>query len=104
MKKEKFNLVDAIRNFFSITPYMPIMEWIERYINYSDDVSAERDTPDFSAFPYQIEPIKQWEDLNSRKQVTIVACEQMRKNKHVFAWSIMANGLRSMPKSSMLSQ
>ena len=81
MKNEKntFHLLDNIREYFSITPYMPIMEWINAYINYSDDVSAERDKPDFDQFPYQVEILKQWEDLSIRKHVTVVSVEQTGK-------------------------
>ena len=42
------------------------------------DVSAERNHLDFSLYPYQIDVIKEWEDLDSIKTVTVVACEQMR--------------------------
>lgn len=79
VKKPPFDLIQNIRDYFHITPFMPIMEWIEKYINYSDDVSAERSRPDFSQFPYQVEILKQWEDLNSRKIVTVVSVEQMGK-------------------------
>ena len=80
MKQVKtFNLVESIEDYFNITPYMPIMEWISKYINYADDVSAERDRPDFAQYPYQVEPIKQWEDLDCRKHVTVMMSEQMGK-------------------------
>lgn len=84
---KKFDLVEAIRGYFSITPYMPIMKWIESYINYSDDVSAERDRPAFEQYPYQVEPIRQWEDLSIRKHVTVVACEQMRLRPTCLCWA-----------------
>lgn len=94
MKKvQKFDLCEAIRGYFNITPYMPIIDWVNAYINYSDDVSAERDKPDFSQYAYQVEPLKQWEDLNIRKHVTVVACEQMRKDEYVSAWLTLANGV-----------
>jgi len=78
-KKPKFDLIASLRGYFNITPYMPIIEWIETYITYSDDVSSEKDKPDFSQYPYQVEPLKAWEDLTSRKQITVVSCEQMGK-------------------------
>lgn len=104
MKQVKtFNLVESIEDYFNITPYMPIMEWISKYINYADDVSAERDRPDFSQYPYQVEPIKQWEDLDCRKHVTVMMSEQMREDEYVCAWAIVEDVLRPMPKPSSLS-
>lgn len=80
MKKDKkFDQLEEIRGYFHIIPFMPIIEWAETYINYADDVSAERDRPDFKQYPYQIEPLKAWEDLDIRKQITVVSCEQMGK-------------------------
>jgi hypothetical protein len=40
MKKIKFDLYGAIRDYFSIQPYMDIISWSQRNINFSDDVSA----------------------------------------------------------------
>lgn len=80
MKKvQQFNLIESIKDYFNIQPFMEIMPWIEKNINLSDDVSSERDHPDFSQYPYQIEILKQWEDLNVRKHVIVVSCEQMGK-------------------------
>lgn len=78
MKHKEFDFIEAVRGYFKLTPYMPIISWVNAYINYTDDVSAERDKPDFSQYPYQIEPLKQWEDLSIRKHVTVMMCEQMR--------------------------
>lgn len=75
---KKFNLIENFRTFFKLNPYMPIMSWIEQTISFADDVSSERDKPDFEMFPYQVEPIKTWEGLKGRKHVTLVSCEQMR--------------------------
>lgn len=79
MKHKEFDFIEAVRGYFKLTPYMPIIDWVEKYINYTDDVSAERDKPDFTQYPYQIEPLRQWEDLSIRKHVTVMACEQMGK-------------------------
>lgn len=86
-KTAQFNLIDSIRGYFNIQPFMEIMPWIEKNINLSDDVSSERDRPDFSQYPYQIEILKQWEDLNIRKHVIVVSCEQMRKDNNVLIWA-----------------
>lgn len=58
---------------------MPIMPWIEKNINLVDDVSSQRDKPDFSMFPYQIPILKEWEDMNMRKHVVVVSIEQAGK-------------------------
>lgn len=85
-KKEQFNLIEAINGYFNIIPFSPIIPWIEKNISMVDDVSSERDHPDFTQYPYQIDVLKQWEDLETRKHVTFTGCEQMRKDKHVRLW------------------
>lgn len=84
----KFPLIDKIREFFNIRPWMQIIPWIETNIVMTDDVSAESDKPDFSRYCYQIEPLKQWEDLNVRKHMTICMCEQMGKTS-LFVYGIL---------------
>lgn len=77
---ERFDLIGEIRNFFSIKPFEHIVSWAEKNINFTDDVSNERDHLDFSIFPFQIAPIKEWEDLNTIKKVTLVFPQQSRKD------------------------
>lgn len=87
VKKPQFNLIQSIRDYFKITPYSPIMDWIKNNITLVDDVSSERDKPDFDLYKYQVDILKQWEDFNVRKHVTVVACEQTRlseKLQHLF--------------------
>ena len=62
-----------------MTPFMPIIPWIENNISLAEDVSSERDHIDFSQYPYQVEILKQWEDLSIRKHVVVMMCEQMGK-------------------------
>lgn len=102
MKKEKFNLIKEIRKFFSIQAYTDIITWAEKNIDFSKDVSAERNYLDFDLYPYQVDIIKEWEDLDSIKTVTVVAPEQMRKNEYVCGWIIMENGFCSMPRDDRL--
>jgi len=78
--KKSFSLVQAIRSYFKITPYMPIMQWIEKNISLVDDVSSERDVPDFTLYPYQVEILKTWEDMSTRKKVVVMASEQLGKS------------------------
>ena len=95
MKKKHFNLIEEIRKFFEIQAFESIIPWAEKNINFSNDISAQRNFLDFSLYPYQIEILQQWEDLKSIKTVTVVAPEQCRKNMHIYCWSIVENGFRS---------
>ena len=104
MKKTSlFSLTDAIRGYFSIQPFMEIMPWIERNINLADDVSSERDRPDFSQYPYQVEILRQWEDMGVRKHVIVVSCEQMREDLDVPLWPSVQDGVRPVPDADLLS-
>lgn len=78
--KKTFNLGDEIRRYFDIQAFEPIISWAEKNIDFSKDISAQRNRLDFDLYPYQIEIIKQWEDLDNIKNVTVVAPEQVRKN------------------------
>ena len=100
--KKKFDLIGAIRDFFEITPYQDIIMWAEKNIDFSKDVSAERNYLDFDLYPYQVDIIKEWEDLNSIKTVTVVAPEQMRKNEYVCCRLAMENGICSMSRDDRL--
>ena len=84
----RYPLIENIREFFKIQSWMPIIPWIEKNITMVDDVSSESDKPDFSRYCYQLEPLKQWEDIHSRKHVTVVMCEQMGKTS-LFVYGIL---------------
>lgn len=94
--KTKFNLIGAIRDFFEITPFEHIIPWAEKNIDFSKDVSAERNYLDFDLYPYQVDIIKEWENLDSIKTVTVVAPEQMRQNEYVCCRVVVENGICSM--------
>lgn len=93
MKKHQFDLIKEIRKFFEIQAFQSIIPWAEKNINFSNDISAQRNFLDFSLYPYQVDILKQWEDLNHRKEVVICSPEQMRKNKSICCWAIMANDI-----------
>ena len=57
-KVKKYDLTDHIRTYFEIVPYKDIIKWCEENIDFSDDVSAERNKLDFSQYPYQLPIIK----------------------------------------------
>ena len=98
MKKEKFNLIKEIRKFFEIQAFESIIPWAEKNINFSNDISAQRNFLDFSLYPYQVDILKQWEDLKHIKEVVVCSPEQMRKNKSIRSWIIVENDIRPMSK------
>lgn len=81
MKKHQFDLIKEIRKFFEIQAFQSIIPWAEKNINFSNDISAQRNFLDFSLYPYQIDILKQWEDLNHRKEVVVCSPEQMREKQ-----------------------
>ena len=101
--KAAFDLIGSIRSYFKLTPFQDIISWVEKYISYADDVSAERDRPDFTEYPYQVDIIKAWEDMDVRKHVTVVSCEQMRQDQYMASWASLPYGVRPLPKSRVLS-
>lgn len=104
MKTAKFELIPEIRKFFEIQAFQSIIPWAEKNVNFSNDISAQRNALDFSLYPYQVDILKQWEDLKSIKTVTVVAPEQCRKNLHIYRWSSLENGFCSMSVSHCISE
>ena len=80
-KIERYDLVGEIRRFFDIKPYMGIIEWAQKNISFTDDVSAQRDTLDFEQYPYQVEILKAFEDLIHIKKIVVCAPEQCGKSR-----------------------
>ena len=78
MKKKHFNLIEEIRKFFEIQAFESIIPWAKKNINFSNDISAQRNFLDFSLYPYQVDILKQWEDLKHIKEVVVCSPEQMR--------------------------
>ena len=79
-KIERWDLIGEIRNYFNIKPYMGIIEWAQKNISFTDDVSAQRDTLDFETYPYQVEILKAFEDLVHIKKIVVCAPEQCGKS------------------------
>lgn len=76
---KRFDLIKGIREYFELYPYQGIIEWAEKNIDFSSDVSSQRDRLDFNLYPYQVDILRQWEDTTSIKTITVVAPEQMGK-------------------------
>lgn len=81
MKKNKnyFNLSEKIRQYFHIQAFEDIITWAGKNIDFSGDISAQRNRLDFTKYCYQIDPIKEWEDFINIKTVTCVFPQQMGK-------------------------
>lgn len=102
MKTAKFELIPEIRKFFEIQAFQSIIPWAEQNINFSNDISAQRNKLDFSLYPYQKEILQQWEDLNHIKTVTVVAPEQLGKTNMFVVRTIVENGFSTMPVVDLL--
>lgn len=79
-RKQSFDLTEAVKKYFNISPYMGIIEWATKYINFSDDVSAQRNVIDWDTYPYQVEILKAFEDLVHIKKIVVCAPEQCGKS------------------------
>lgn len=91
MKKKKlFNLAESLRSFFRLQAYEDIITWSKKNINFSSDISAERNFLNFDLYPYQVEILKQWGDLTTIKEVVVCSPEQTRltrKNEFICCWT-----------------
>lgn len=101
-KTQTFNLSEEIRRYFDIQSFESIIPWAEKNIDFSKDISAQRNRLDFSLYPYQKEVIQQWEDLDHIKTITVCAPEQMRKNQYLYRWFTMENDFRALSEYDCL--
>lgn len=102
MKKEIFDLIKEIRKFFEIQAYEDIISWAKKNINFSNDISAQRNFLDFSLYPYQVDILKQWEDLKHIKEVVVCSPEQMGKTNLFVVRTIVENDIRTLPEYDSL--
>jgi hypothetical protein len=101
-KTQTFNLSEEIRRYFDIQSFESIIPWAEKNIDFSKDISAQRNRLDFNLYPYQKEVIQQWEDLDHIKTITVCAPEQMRKNQYLYRWFTMENDFRALSEYDCL--
>ncbi len=73
------SLADDVAAFFEIRPYQDIITWAQENIDFSEDISAERNRLDFSLSPHLIEPLRAWEFQGKRREVTVCGIEQHGK-------------------------
>ena len=100
MKKTNFNLIDSIKRYFEIRPYKDIITWAQQNIDFSEQISAQRNKLDFQMYPYQVPILKEWEnDKKLIKTITVVAPEQTGKtNMFVVGllWNMQFNPCQSL--------
>lgn len=75
-----FDLCQHIKRYFNLTPYQPIVQWCQKNIDFSDQISAQRNKLDFQLYPYQVPILKQWQMKSGIiKTIVVVAVEQVGK-------------------------
>ena len=79
-KIKQFDLPQHVRNYFNLVPYQDIISWAEKNIDFSQQISAERNKLDFQLYPYQKPILKQWQNEGKKiKTIVVVAPEQIGK-------------------------
>lgn len=101
--KLKFNLVNQIRDYFQLTPWQDIISWSKHNINFSDDVSSQRNFLDLQLTPHLREILQQWQFSGKIKEVTVCGIEQHRKILDVGSWITLFHDLQTLPVVSHLS-
>lgn len=77
---QSIDLIKSMQNYLTISAYKDIISWCEQNIDFSEDVSAQRNKIDFNLYPYQVPILKQWEnDKKVIKTIVVVAPEQIGK-------------------------
>ena len=96
----EFDLIEHIRRYFNITPYEPIVQWCEKNIDFSQQVSAQRNKLDFDAYPYQVPILKEWQnEKKTIKTIVVVAPKQVGKTNLFVCgllWNMVFNPCQSM--------
>lgn len=67
------------RSLFTFTEYEDIVEWAEKNIDFSEDISAERKRLDLSLSPFLVEPLRAWEFSGKIREVVVCGIEQHGK-------------------------
>ena len=90
-KLKQFDLINSIKRYFNLTPYQDIISWCEENIDFSQQISAERNKLDFKLYPYQVPILKQWQNEKKViKTIVVVAPEQTGKT-NMFVDGILYN-------------
>ena len=72
-------LSDKIRNYFQLTPYMPILEWAKENIDFSADSGSERNSFDIELTPHLKEILEATDFRGKIKELTVCGIQQHGK-------------------------
>lgn len=64
---------------WQVQPHRDVIEWAQESIDFSDDVSAERDRLDLELSPFLIEPLRAWDFSGKIREVAVCGIEQHGK-------------------------
>ena len=79
MQTEHTMLPATVRRFFDLKPHQDIISWAKENIDFTGDISAERQRIDFDLSPFLIEPLRTWEFTGKIREVTVCGIEQHGK-------------------------
>lgn len=90
-KAQKFDLIEHIKRYFNLTPYQPIVQWCQKNIDFSQQISAERNKLDFNLYPYQKPILKQWQNQKKKIKTIVVVAPQQTGKTNMFVDGILYN-------------
>lgn len=90
-KAQKFDLIEHIKRYFNLTPYQPIIQWCQKNIDFSQQISAERNKLDFNLYPYQKPILKQWQNQKKKIKTIVVVAPQQTGKTNMFVDGILYN-------------
>lgn len=101
---EVFDLVQHMQKYLTVSAYKDIISWCEQNIDFSQEVSAQRNKLDFDLYPYQVPILKEWQmEKDVIKTIVVVAPEQVGKT-NMFVCGIMYNFIFSPCQSMVVYQ
>lgn len=99
-KVEQFDFKGAMKSYFTISPYVDIITWCKDNIDFSEQISAQRNKLDFELYPYQVPILKEWENKEKViKTIVVVAPEQTGKTGMFvdgLLWNMVHNPCQSL--------
>lgn len=81
MMREIDRLVKSLASFIDVAPYQPILEWVERNIDFSLVPGSAFRRVDFEMYPHTREPISMWEFDGKIRELTVCGIEQHGKTQ-----------------------
>jgi phage terminase large subunit GpA-like protein len=99
MRRADRKFAAFFRDFLKPPAHIDIIEWAQRSIDFSDDISAERKRFDISLSPFLAEPLRAWQYAGKIREVVVCGIEQHGKT---MIEAIGVNYNMSLHPSSML--